>query len=185
MPDPVAQALAEAAARIAARLAADIRAREDDGTSARVTVASSTTAGDQGAGVALSVTGAFRPDGRAGPVSASGAQPVRVRAVTPLRTLKDGRVAPKGRSATGPAGQRVTSTPAGDTPAGDTPGASAARSIAAGITPGGSPMRPQTVGGQQALVRSAVNAALPRAAAEVGRAAREALVRMIRSGLRG
>ena len=184
MPDPVAQALAGAAARIAARLAADIRAREDDGTSARVTVASSTTAGDQGAGVALSVTGAFRPDGRTGPVSASasasGAQPVRLRAVTPLRTLKDGRVAPKGRSATGRAGQRVTSTPAGDTP-----GASAARSIAAGITPGGSPMRPQTVGGQQALVRNAVNAALPWAAAEVGRAAREALVRMIRSGLRG
>lgn len=180
MPDPVAQALAGATARIAARLAADIRAREDDGTSARVTVASSTTAGDQGTGVALSVTGAFRPDGRTGPVSASGAQPVRLRAVTPLRTLKDGRVAPKGRSATRPAGQRVTSTPAGDTP-----GASAARSIAAGITPGGSPMRPQTVAGQQALVRSAVNAALPRAAAEVGRASREALVRMIRSGLRG
>jgi len=182
MPDPVAQALAGAAARIAARLAADIRAREDDGTSARVTVASSTITSDQGSGVALSVTGAFRPDGRAGPVSASasGAQPVRLRAVTPLRTLKDGRIAPKGRSATGSAGQRVTSTPAGDTP-----GASAARSIAAGITPGGSPMRPQTVGGQQALVRNAVNAALPRAAAEAGRAAREALVRMIRSGVRG
>jgi len=180
MPDPVAQALAGAAARIAARLAADIRAREDDGTSARVTVASSTTTSDQGSGVALSVTGAFRPDGRAGQVSASGAQPVRLRAVTPLRTLKDGRIAPKGRSATGSAGQRVTSTPAGDTP-----GASAARSIAAGITPGGSPMRPQTVGGQQALVRNAVNAALPRAAADVGRAAREALVRTIRSGVRG
>ena len=181
--DQMARALASVLLASTARIAAAVRAKEDDGRSAPVTVGSSRkgrTAAE------ITVSGAFATgivaDAREAHMmgTADAQTPVvmrRIRTVRAPTKLVNGRT---GRTGSGLTGTRVTRTTAapgtpGTAGTAGTPGASTVQGNPAAVS------RPGTAAGQERLVKTAVNAAIPRIRRDVATAARDALIAAVRS----
>ena len=184
--DQMARALASVLLASTARIAAAVRAKEDDGRSAPVTVGSSRkgrTAAE------ITVSGAFATgivaDAREAHMmgTADAQTPVvmrRIRTVRAPTKLVNGRT---GRTGSGLTGTRVTRTTAapgtpgtvGTPGTAGAPGASTVQGNQAAVS------RPGTAAGQERLVKTAVNAAIPRIRRDVATAARDALIAAVRS----
>ena len=169
--DQIARALASVLLASTARIAAAVRAKEDDGRSAPVTVGNARK-GETAA--AITVSGAFATgivaDAREAHMTgtADAQTPVvmrRVRTVRALTRLVNGRT---GRTGSGLTGTRVTRAPA-------TSGVSTVQGNPAAAS------RPGTAAGQQRLVKAAVSAAIPQMRRDVATAARDALIAAVRS----
>ena len=181
--DQMARALASVLLASTARIAAAVRAKEDDGRSAPVTVGSARkgrTAAE------ITVSGAFATgivaDAREAHMmgTADAQTPVvmrRIRTVRAPTKLVNGRT---GRTGSGLTGARVTRT----TAAPGTPGTAGTPGATGSSTVQGNPAavsRPGTAAGQERLVKAAVNAAIPRIRRDVATAARDALIAAVRS----
>lgn len=169
--DQIARALASVLLASTARIAAAVRAKEDDGRSAPVTVGNARK-GETAA--VVTVSGAFATgivaDAREAHMTgtADSRTPVvmrRVRTVRAPTRLVNGRT---GRTGSGLTGTRVTQAPA-------TSGASTVQGNPAAAS------RPGTAAGQQRLVKAAVSAAIPQMRRDVATAARDALIAAVRS----
>lgn len=175
--DQIARALASVLLASTARIAAAVRAKEDDGRSAPVTVGNARK-GETAA--VVTVSGAFATgivaDAREAHMTGTedASTPVvmrRVRTVRAPTRLVNGRTGRTGRTGSGLTGTRVTQAPA-------TSGASTVQGNPAAAS------RPGTAAGQQRLVKAAVSAAIPQMRRDVATAARDALIAAVRS-LRG
>ena len=178
--DRMARALASVLLASTARIAAAVRAKEDDGRSAPVTVGNARK-GETAA--AITVSGAFATgvvaDAREAHMmgTADASIPVGMRRIRTVRAptkLVNGRT---GRTGSGLTGVRVTRSTAAPGPPGGagTPGASTVQGNPAAAR------RPGTAAGQQRLVKAAVNAAIPQIRRDVATAARDALIAAVRS----
>ena len=187
--DQMARALASVLLASTARIAAAVRAKEDDGRSAPVTVGNARK-GETAAEV--TVSGAFATgtvaDAREAHMmgTADASTPVvmrRIRTVRAPTKLVNGRTGRTGRTGSGLTGTRVTRTTAAPGTPGTvgTPGTAGAPGSS---TVQGNPAavsRPGTAAGQERLVKAAVNAAIPRIRRDVATAARDALIAAVRS----
>ena len=178
--DQMARALASVLLASTARIAAAVRAKEDDGRSAPVTVGSSRkgrTAAE------ITVSGAFATgivaDAREAHMmgTADAQTPVVMRRIRTVRAPTKRVNGRTGRTGSGLTGTRVTRTTAapGTPGTAGTPGASTVQGNPAAVS------RPGTAAGQERLVKTAVNAAIPRIRRDVATAARDALIAAVRS----
>lgn len=181
--DQMARALASVLLASTARIAAAVRAKEDDGRSAPVTVGNARK-GETAAEITVSgafATGIVADAREAHMMGTADAQtPVvmrRIRTVRAPTKLVNGRT---GRTGSGLTGARVTRT----TAAPGTPGTAGTPGATGSSTVQGNPAavsRPGTAAGQERLVKTAVNAAIPRIRRDVATAARDALIAAVRS----
>lgn len=181
--DQMARALASVLLASTARIAAAVRAKEDDGRSAPVTVGNARK-GETAAEVTVSgafATGTVADAREAHMMGTADAQtPVvmrRIRTVRAPTKLVNGRT---GRTGSGLTGARVTRT----TAAPGTPGTAGTPGATGSSTVQGNPAavsRPGTAAGQERLVKTAVNAAIPQIRRDVATTARDALIAAVRS----
>ena len=184
--DQMARALASVLLASTARIAAAVRAKEDDGRSAPVTVGNARK-GETAAEV--TVSGAFATgtvaDAREAHMmgTADASTPVvmrRIRTVRAPTKLVNGRTGRTGRTGSGLTGARVTRTTVvpGTPGTAGTPGATGSSTVQGNQA---AVSRPGTAAGQERLVKTAVNAAIPRIRRDVATAARDALIAAVRS----